>query len=429
MLAGALMPLLCAAQAPQSIPVASLRSGALASPVLLQAAFASAVEGYLATVAPSSRRTYYVRPASTASLDAALNLGVPALGVAGLPDAFPFSLDGEQFLVFQRLRYEKRERTLDVWMGNATLYRAGETMKRAGGSGPAVLIAKNGLIRSGSAYVGGGGPFVIVGLSESLIAVREADAGQFRLEAKAIRLGGAKRAHKVPKSAAGTLALRIAIHFTRAAENELLMLPGNGQNIHSVIASEVAALRRSFYDAGIGAEVKILPSNDGARTDYAEKDSIEGDVVCLAKAEPECRSMLQHAVHATILVRNKSGGCGMAGHEGGDWKDPSLAVAVVGWNCISNLQHGLVHELGHVLGGQHEHGGAPGALAFAKAYVTPDGKFGTLLSEMRPGMLRLPYWSTTKIYPWLGHPVGDVKHNNALAFSQTIPQIIKSLEQ
>jgi hypothetical protein len=41
----------------------------------------------------------------------------------------------------------------------------------------------------------------------------------------------------------------------------------------------------------------------------------------------------------------------------------------------------------------------------------------------------VPYWSTTKTYTWLNHPVGDATHNNALALSETIPQIIKSLEQ
>lgn len=421
-------PALCTAQTPESLPANLVKSAAIASPAFLSADATVSARAYLDRVAPSRFRTFFLKTAERGGVDAALASDASPLNKPDFQNAFTIDLDGEAAVVFTRLRYEKRE-TLDVWTGSATYYRRkAETFRRVGGSGPAVLVAKNGHIKSGSAYMGGAEPLLIVGLNNNLIAMREADPASFLAESKSkLSIGGlgGKEQTTPPKKPLAQPELRIAIYFTNAAEKEVLQMPGNGQTIQSLIASEIGTLVSSLYHAGIKAKVTIIPSMDGARTHYKEKSSVAEDVTCLAKQEADCKAMLQENAHAVLLVRNKDGGCGKAGHEGGDWKDHSLAVAVIGWNCISNLQHGLVHELGHLLGAQHEHGNASGALAFAKGYVTPDSKRGTLMSEMRPNLSRVPHWSSPHQPKWLNHPIGNNKQDNARALSQTIPQIIR----
>jgi hypothetical protein len=421
-------PSICGAQATGSLPPEFVKSNALATFGFVTAAMTADAEPYLNRVMPSGRRTFFVRIASAPVVEMAIASGVPALTSAGLSRAFVFDLDGERAIVFQGRRYQPRE-SLDVWSGTATFHQGREAMRPMGPSGPAVLVAKNGQIKSGSAYMGGAGPFAIIGMSENLLAVREVDPSRYLQEARPIEIAGGGTIQKVPKGTTGKSELRIAIYFTGDAEKQVRRFPANGQTIRSVIGVEVETLKRSFDDAGIYVDVKILPSEDGAPTSYAEKASVQRDVECLVKRESECAPMFKHPVHATILVRNMHGGCGMAGHGGGHWRDPLRAVAVVGWNCISNMQHGLVHELGHILGAQHENDADNGTFEFAKAYVRPDGKRGTLVSEMRRDMSRIPAWSTPKLSKWPGYAIGNDKQDNARALSETIPQIIKGFEQ
>ena len=92
------------------------------------------------------------------------------------------------------------------------------------------------------------------------------------------------------------------------------------------------------------------------------------------------------------------------------------AFSLVSRNCSVN-NYSLAHELGHVMGSQHDHGNAniDGVYPYSYGYQDPAGVFRTLMAYDCPGgCVRVNYWSNPDVQ-YNGQPMGVAEGDSMAA--------------
>lgn len=185
---------------------------------------------------------------------------------------------------------------------------------------------------------------------------------------------------------------------------------GDSIAVDAKIQEAIDRTNQSFTNSGIHEEVRIARAQE---TGYQEKSDIGRDWLALLERDQELGSDptlhevdgLMNAYQADILVLltkpaavNES--CGNSSQM--QTPDPGMcssAVAVVPITC-STTKYSFAHELGHVMGADHntEGGRLTPSTASNRGYISPSNSWHTIMAKSVGGCLvkrcqRVNYWS------------------------------------
>ncbi len=222
-----------------------------------------------------------------------------------------------------------------------------------------------------------------------------------------------------------TTTIDVMILYTREAREAA----GSEDAIRDLIDLAIADANLSYENSLVKQQLNLVHA---AEISYNESNSFETD---LDRLETKNDGYLE-SVHAlrdqyaadavTLFIADAADYCGMS--------DPmdnvnyatqeSRAFTVVELGCLSNLS--FVHELGHVMGAQHDpatsSGEYQGRYSYSQAYQDTGASFRTVMAYDCPRRtcIRLPFFSTPNVTFGSGAaPLGAATQDNARTLNNT----------
>ena len=190
----------------------------------------------------------------------------------------------------------------------------------------------------------------------------------------------------------GNVVINVMVLYTNAASN----FAGSAAALDLTINQAVFNTNESYQNSEIHQEIKLVPDHAIA-TVYQEQNDISADKRALANGDPAFANVpgLRRDNKADIVMLiTKPGGatdsCGIARIMlSASQSFCSQAFAVVPVNCATAPQYSFAHELGHLMGADHDDSSGP--IARFPATVT-----------------------STKLLRWVGTPSWLIPQANAL---------------
>lgn len=304
-----------------------------------------------------------IEPAEAAIADAH-RLSVADIDLSGVEDTGPLGrrsfvqggtiavelMPGELF-VFEGQRVEQGAEGVQSWVGT-----------ERGGDGYLVLTRRQG--RMAGAANAGGRRFEFMGAASGRIVIRElfpetgGDCGQDIAgdSSKILTAGSIPSLAKASTNLSSTT-IDVLITYSDEAASYYGM-----SNMATKVGTLVTAMNQSFSDGGVDGLVRIvgyqrIAGSNGVDSSSNQPEPLR-DAILLGQSPFTSISALRNTLQADAVVhlfRKGSGSllCGVATRRVASSTSEDAFAAVVAVNCPTS-DHTFTHEVGHVLGGNHD---------------------------------------------------------------------------
>ena len=260
-------------------------------------------------------------------------------------------MPGEQFM-FEGQRVEEGADGVVSWIGS-----------EIGGEGHLVLTKHHGRL-SGAANAGGR-RFEITGAASGRIVIRESfpETGGDCSED-----GGPDIGPRVPASAQPAAEGKAATNLTSTTVDVLVTYSDEAASYYGIsnlaarVGTLVATMNQSFSSGGIDGLVRIvgfarIPSSNGDPNLERQPEPLR-DALLRGDSPFGGVASLRNSFDADVVVHlflksKKSNLCGVATRRTATTTNEEAFAAVVAINCPTS-DHTFTHEIGHVLGGNHD---------------------------------------------------------------------------
>lgn len=293
---------------------------------------------------------------------------------------------------------------------------------RVGESGTAVLTVEDGLV-VGRVSDPRWGSYTVTPVGEGVHRVVEVDPGSYPVEDDALTgpVAPAPGAGPVPR-AEGPVTISVLVVYTRATAGDL----GGKAAAVALAENMVAETNRAFEASGVVPRLELAAAR---QVDYREADESRPNLDRLTNPRDGYLDEVQTwrnelgADLVFLVVAPMSDNCGSAWIMlEADQGFANLAFGVVSYDCaVGNLS--FAHEVGHLLGANHEEVQGQVIFPFAYAWVDCEHGFRTIMAyglgcATQPP--RIAQFSSPD-HPYSGWPAGDARHDNARVLNRTGP--------
>lgn len=217
---------------------------------------------------------------------------------------------------------------------------------------------------SGAANAGGVGTFEITGAASGRIVIRESFPSPWRCSED----GGPDIGPRVPASAQPAAEGKAATNLTWATVDVLVTYSDEAASYYGIsnlaarVGTLVATMNQSFSSGGIDGLVRIvgfarIPSS--MATPILKGSQKPLATLCYVETTPSAESQASGTPSTRMLLSTcssrskKSNLCGVATRRTATTTNEEAFAAVVAINCPTS-DHTFTHEIGHVLGGNHD---------------------------------------------------------------------------
>ncbi len=212
----------------------------------------------------------------------------------------------------------------------------------------------------------------------------------------------------------------VMVFFTTAAR----IAAGGKEQITAQILEAYQDTNEGYRRSGVGHALRLIdPYAYDPEVDYSESNFDWSATIRRLRNTGDGQMDRVHDLRdqykadiVVLLVEGDNSYCGVSySMERVSGAFESSAFSLISRKCAS-INHSFAHELGHVMGSQHDHANAQidGVYAYSHGYQAPDNTFRTIMAYQCPGGCpRINHWSNPDI-AYDGQPTG-IDHTDPVA--------------